>query len=174
MKKALAILILLAGVIGCYAEGWQVTVTTSSTPIAPAVGNPRMNADGTYSNLYTATDWAAGAVTAGAYLKSGGITYWAANAGTATNAPTHTWGAVATDGITYVAVNKRGKRSSLIVSLDDSSDTVYVNDNTAATTTAGTKLSAVLPGIEYGTFQGEVYAIASSGTVVVNVKQHQE
>lgn len=174
MKK---IMITLASVFVaslCMAEGWQVSVGTNSTIIAPATGNPFQNADGSYSNMYTSTEWAAGALSQGSYVKSGKVTYWLASGGTATNAPTHVHGVAEVDGITYVAINKHTKRSSLVISLDNTTETVVINDNEDATATGGLVLSSALPGIEYGRFDGYVTAISTNGVIKVNIKSHQE
>lgn len=154
-----------------FGEGWSVEVGTNSVVVAPAIGNPYRQADGSYSNYYVLTDWAAGSIAAGAYVKYEKVTYWTPNGGTATNAPTHLSGVVTTDGITYVALRKGDVRKSLIVSIDDSADEVYIMSEADAGT-GGIKLSAILPGVEFGTYEGYIEAKASSGTVTVNVHQN--
>ena len=158
----------------CIADSWSVTVGTNSVVVAPSMESRILQVDGTYADLYTLANWSTGMTNSqGAYVKSDGKAYWTPNGGVSTNQPTFLRGvSTGTDGVTWVALNHRRSRSSLVICIDDPASEVYLNDNGDAVVNTGTKLSALIPGYDYGAFQGEVSGVASAEGKVLTVKQN--
>lgn len=142
-------------------NGWQVTVGTSSTPVAPALSG------------YTAVSAETGtAYAAGAYVAMpNGRVYWTPKGGTYTtaNAPTHTKGAeTSADSIIWVAI--KGSRRGLIISADLLA-TTHLSEGTAATMTSGVILDDARPWIQRGESSAAQYAIVSVGTATLTVEE---
>ena len=166
MKRTLVILTVILACVAVKAQNYGVTVANSNTKLTP-------------SQFFTPATWTSDHVVVnGTYIQqpiAPKYTYWAVNAGTSTNMPTHTSGVetyneTATN-IEWLWVKRGRNRKNAIIFLADTNSVVYyTHDGEAAVEADGGILDKLRPARAFPRENNAIQAITATNTAVVTVE----